>query len=67
MDLFFFFIDLVCFVCYVVNGRIMAFSLFSFKFLLDIDFLLLNDVRIVRIFCFSSNGYVSYLCSVTEI
>jgi syntaxin-binding protein 5 len=45
----------------------MAFSLPSLKPLLDIDFLPLNDVRIARTFCFSSNGHASYLCSATEI
>lgn len=59
--------DSVCLACYVANGRIMAFSLPSLKPLLDIDFLPLNDVRIARTFCFSSNGHASYLCSATEI
>ncbi|XP_056015678.1 syntaxin-binding protein 5-like isoform X8 [Ostrea edulis] len=59
--------DSACLTCYVANGRIMAFSLPSLKPLLDIDFLPLNDVRIARTFCFSSNGHASYLCSATEI
>nr|XP_022292231.1 syntaxin-binding protein 5-like isoform X2 [Crassostrea virginica] len=59
--------DSVCLACYIANGRIMAFSLPSLKPLLDIDFLPLNDVRIARTFCFSSNGHASYLCSATEI
>lgn len=67
MDLLFSSTDSVCLACYVANGRIMAFSLPSLKPLLDIDFLPLNDVRIARTFCFSSNGHASYLCSATEI
>lgn len=37
--------DSVCLLCYVSNGHLMAFSLPSLRFLLDVDFLPLADLR----------------------
>ncbi|KAK6170712.1 hypothetical protein SNE40_019034 [Patella caerulea] len=57
----------VCLMCYVANGRILAYSLPSLKPLLNVDFLPLTDYRVARTFCFSNSGHALYLCSPTEI
>ncbi|XP_022100438.1 syntaxin-binding protein 5-like [Acanthaster planci] len=57
----------VCLACYVANGHIMAFSLPSFRVLLDHDYLPLTDLRIGRTFQFSSHGKGIYQASPTEL
>ncbi|XP_071492049.1 syntaxin-binding protein 5-like [Diadema antillarum] len=57
----------VCLSCYVANGHVMAFSLPSFRLLLDKEYLPLTDLRIGRTFQFSSHGKGLYQCSPTEI
>ncbi|XP_033635112.1 syntaxin-binding protein 5-like isoform X1 [Asterias rubens] len=57
----------VCLACYVANGHIMAFSLPSFRVLLDHDYLPLTDLRIGRTFQFSSHGKGVYQASPTEL
>ncbi|XP_051157410.1 syntaxin-binding protein 5 [Leptopilina boulardi] len=59
--------DSVCLVCYVSNGHVTSYSLPSLRLLIDVDFLPLTNLRIVKTLCFSNRGHGLYLSSPSEI